>query len=355
MNDTNNTCFVTGGAGFIGSAIANKLLDLFSQVVVIDIMHPQIHKSPDRPADMPVDIHFIHGDVTDKFMWDNLLGKFKPKIIIHLAAETGTGQSLTESSRHSHTNVCGTTEMLDALVRHDAIPQQIILASSRAVYGEGSWLDKTRNNIFYPGQRTHSMLADAQWDFPNAKSLPSNSLITETHPVSIYGATKLAQEHLLSSWSASFGVDLVVLRLQNVYGPGQSLINSYTGILSLFCRLARNGESIPLYEDGEMLRDFILIDDVAKAILQAIINPPKNNQKPYDIGTGIATSIAEIAKSIATKYNAPMPYVCGKFRNGDVRHASCNIDAAQSDLKWSPHFSTEIGLSHLIEWIESQY
>lgn len=351
--DNSNICIVTGGAGFIGTAIAEPLVKAFSRVIIIDIMHPQIHQTTGRPITLPASAEFIHGDVTDPNMWDSLLPSANPKIIIHLAAETGTGQSLTESARHSHTNVCGTAIMLDALVRHETIPQRIILASSRAVYGEGAW--RTQNGqITYPGQRTREQLKQEKWDFPNAISLPSSAASTQTAPVSVYGATKLAQEHLLASWASAFGADLKILRLQNVYGPGQSLINSYTGILSLFCRLARDGKSIPLYEDGEMLRDFILIDDVATAIVLASEqNVPSS--LPYDIGTGKAISIAEMARQIAAFYNAPAPHVCGKYRYGDVRHAACTIEDSTVELGWQPRYTTEQGLAKLIKWVESQF
>lgn len=353
-NVTDNICIVTGGAGFIGAAIAEGLLERFSRVIIIDIMHPQIHKTPERPSILPLKIEFIVGDVTEFQMWDSLLSGLKPTTIIHLAAETGTGQSLTESARHSHTNVCGTTVMLDALVRHDAIPQRVILASSRAVYGEGAWLRSSDGQIIYPGQRTREMLIRGDWDFPGATPLPTCATRTQPAPVSVYGATKLAQEHLLASWASSFGVDLTILRLQNVYGPGQSLINSYTGILSLFCRVARDGGSIPLYEDGEMLRDFVLIDDVAAVILLAS-DQQNTASLPYDIGTGKAISIAEIARQIAAFYKAPAPHVCSQYRYGDVRHAVCNIERVTTELGWRPRYTTEQGLVALITWIETQF
>lgn len=345
-------CIVTGGAGFIGTAIAEGLRARFARVIVIDLLHPQIHKTAERPAGLHADIEFIHGDVTDAGMWDALLPGAKPATVVHLAAETGTGQSLTELARHSHTNVCGTAVMLDAFVRHEAIPQRIVLTSSRAVYGEGAWR-RQDGVIMHPGQRTREQLRLAQWDFPGATALPSNAATTQPAPVSVYGATKLAQEHLLSSWASAFGAELTILRLQNVYGPGQSLINSYTGILSLFCRLAREGESIPLYEDGEMLRDFVLIDDVAAAILRAV-DRQTAPAMPQDIGTGKPTSIAEMARHIAAFYGAPAPHVCGKYRYGDVRHAACDIEATMAELGWQPRYKTEQGLEVLIAWVNTQ-
>ena len=154
-----------------------------------------------------------------------------------------------------------TTRMLDALARSHFLPERIILASTRAIYGEGAWRNNDTGDIIYPGQRSRSQLERREWDFPGLSFLPFAALSTEPRPTSIYGATKLAQEHILRAWALSFGTKVVILRLQNVYGPGQSLINSYTGIVSLFARLARAHKSIPIYEDGQMLRDFVFIDD----------------------------------------------------------------------------------------------
>jgi dTDP-L-rhamnose 4-epimerase len=348
----NRLCVVTGGAGFIGTAIAPGLADRFDRLIIIDILHSQIHGAATHPASLPQGAGFIRADITEPATWDDLLSDAHPAVIIHLAAETGTGQSLTESARHSHTNVCGTAVMLDALARHNKIPDRILLASSRAIYGEGAWRAPD-GAATYPGQRSRAQLNAGQWDFPGLSAIPSQAANTPPQPVSVYGATKLAQEHLLTAWASAFGADAAILRLQNVYGPGQSLINSYTGILALFCRIARAGNSIPLYEDGQMLRDFVLIDDVAAAILAAI-----DNSSPtagiFDVGTGAAVSIAAVAAKIAALYNAPPPHICAKFRFGDVRHAACAIGATTAALGWQPRHTVDAGLARLTEWIETQ-
>ena len=258
------TCLVTGGAGFIGTAMSPLLAERFARVVAVDSLHPQIHPSAERPADLHASVELVVGDVTEAGTWERVLADVRPDVVVHLAAETGTGQSLAEASRHALTNVVGTTRMFDAMLAHDALPRRIVLASSRAVYGEGAWR-ASGGEVFHPGQRTAEILERAEWDFPDAAPIAMSAATTRPAPVSVYGATKLAQENLLTSWAQSVHVEPVILRLQNVYGPGQSLINPYTGIMSLFCRLAKAGESIPLYEDGQVRRDFVLIDDVARA------------------------------------------------------------------------------------------
>jgi dTDP-L-rhamnose 4-epimerase len=349
---TNEICIVTGGGGFIGCALSGELVKRFGRVVVLDKLHPQIHAVPVRPAALHSAVEFRRADITVSAEWDALLAVTRPRVIVHLAAETGTGQSLTEASRHAHENVLGTAVMLDALSRHNQVPEQIVLSSSRAIYGEGAWL-RPGGLRFYPGQRAREQLARGEWDFPGSEPLPFAAADTEPRPTSVYGATKLAQEHVLESWALAYGAKLTICRLQNVYGPGQSLINSYTGILTLFARYAREGTSIPLYEDGLMRRDFIYIDDIADALLAAIDVAPSGTTR-FDVGTGKTASISDVAEIIARRYGAPEPHVCGAYRHGDVRHASCDISATMRELSWTPQWPLERGLHSLCAWIDAQ-
>lgn len=346
------TCIVTGGAGFIGCALSGGLVDRFGRVVVIDKLHPQIHATPVRPAALHSAAGFHRADITDRAVWDDILAVARPDVVVHLAAETGTGQSLTEASRHAYENVVGTAVMLDALSGHNCVPEQILLSSSRAVYGEGAWR-RADGSVFYAGQRDRDQLARGEWDFGDAEPLPFVAGQTEPRPTSIYGATKLAQENILESWARAFGSKLTICRLQNVYGPGQSLINSYTGILSLFARLAREGKSIPLYEDGRMKRDFVYIDDIASAMLAAIDVAPAGTRR-FDVGDGDTATIARVAEIIARYYGAPKPHVSGSYRHGDVRHASCDISPTISALSWTPQWQLERGLGALCHWIGAQ-
>ena len=348
-----HTCLVTGGAGFIGCAISSKLADSFERVVAFDSMHPQIHATRERPDRLASSVDLVVGDVTSRDDWDRLLANVKPDVVIHLAAETGTGQSLTEGTRHAAVNVVGTTQMLDAFVRHACMPRRVVLTSSRAVYGEGAWQDQS-GAISYPGQRSRAQLEAGIWDFPGMRCLPFESTRTEPRPTSIYGATKLTQEMILGAWALSFGVEVGLLRLQNVYGPGQSLSNPYTGIVSLFSQLARAGKSIPLYEDGEIVRDFVFIEDVADAIHRITVIEKIPSAAAYDVGSNEATTIRELASLIARIYDAPQPVVNGAFRNGDVRAASCDIARTREHLQWQPAWGVERGVAELCRWIDGQ-
>ena len=345
-------CLVTGGAGFIGCAISALLKNQFDRVIALDNMHPQVHPTSQRPATLDPAVELVIGDVTETATWDSLLAGFQPDVIIHLAAETGTGQSLTEGTRHANVNVVGTTRMLDALVAHQCIPKRVVLTSSRAVYGEGAWVDG-QGHISYPGQRSRAQLEAGLWDFPGLKCLPFEATRTEPRPTSIYGATKLTQEMILNAWALSFGVEVGLLRLQNVYGPGQSLTNPYTGIVSLFSRMAKAGKTIPLYEDGEIVRDFVFIDDVARAVAHMATGTVPSNIA-YDIGSGEATTIAQLARMIATIYGAPEPKINGAFRNGDVRSASADITRARMELGWLPEWNVQSGVEALCTWIDQQ-
>jgi dTDP-L-rhamnose 4-epimerase len=343
---------VTGGAGFIGSALSHQLVDHDLPFVAFDNLHPQIHETRDRPDSLSSAAELFVGDVCVGEDWERFLALYEPVIVVHLAAETGTGQSLTESTRHAEVNVVGTAQMLDAFSRHSIKPARIVLSSSRAIYGEGAWR-KDGGEVFYPGQRNAAMLERGEWDFAGAKALPFDARETQANPTSVYGATKLAQEHVLASWCRSFQIPYAILRLQNVYGPGQSLNNPYTGIVPLFSRLARDGKSIPLYEDGAMLRDFVYIDDVAAAIRLAM-TAPAAIEEPLDIGTGSSISIGELAAIVSRRYGAPAPHVCGLFRNGDVRHAACQPQAAISALDWHPLTMAPEGIPMLCQWLDAE-
>ena len=322
---------LTGGAGFIGSGVATRLVEAGVDVTVVDVLHPQVHADDGRPTSLPDAVTFLPFDVTTPTTWDALLRLHRPDVVVHLAAETGTGQSLREGSRHCHANVLGTSQMLDAFTRAEFVPKHIVVPSSRAVYGEGEWeLDGQR---YLPGTRRHEDLAAARWDPPSedgraGHALPSRARLTPPTPTSVYGATKLAQEHICTAWAAAMGSAVSILRFQNVYGVGQSLTNPYTGVLTLFTRLAVAGNLIEVYEDGQILRDFVYIDDVVDAVIRTIDRPPADVRR-VDIGSGAPRTLLSVAEMIAGITGAKRPVVTGAFRDGDVRAACCSIEDAR--------------------------
>ncbi|MGD9795687.1 MAG: NAD-dependent epimerase/dehydratase family protein [Acidimicrobiia bacterium] len=345
---------VTGGAGFIGSRLCARLAADGWDVVAADVLHPQVH--PDRvlPPEFPDGCEFVPFDVAIADPWEPLLRRAQPDCIVHLAAETGTGQSLSEASRHASVNVLGTTRMLDAAYRLSERPRHFVLTSSRAVYGDGAWASAD-GTVSYPGTRTPASLRAGQWDHvaPDGGALTALASIagtTQTHPTNVYAATKLAQEHILESWCAATETALSILRLQNVYGPGQSITNSYTGVLTFFARAAIAHDVIDVYEDGEIIRDFVFVGDVVDALAAAVSSPPAT-KRLLDIGSGAATTIAAAAKLMADAAGAPAPKVSGRFREGDVRAASCSIDAARADLGYAPATDLATGVGQLLSWV----
>ncbi len=346
---------LTGGAGFIGSRLAERLVGGPRRVIAIDNMHPQVHATPSRPSNLPSEVELIVADVADREFWDNFLSRFRPKEIVHLAAETGTGQSLTESTRHSYANVVGTTQMLDGLARHKVIPDHIVLTSSRAVYGEGAWRSAA-GTTFYPSLRDHATLSKGIWsilgaDGEAATPIEHCAATMFPKPSSVYGATKLAQEQIVASWASAMGVPATVFRFQNVYGPGQSPYNAYTGIITLFHRIARQAGTIEVYEDGLIGRDFVYVDDVVDSCVAALLQPP-TSIRYLDVGTGQATTILAAANLIAALHGAPQPIISGKFRDGDIRWAVAETRHLASELGVSCDTSfADYGAQRVGDWL----
>jgi dTDP-L-rhamnose 4-epimerase len=348
---------ITGGAGFIGSRLARRLLEQGDHVVVADVLHPQVHQQAGWPADLPDDVEAHPVDVTSPRQCDALLRLCRPDVIVHLAAETGTGQSLLESSRHAEVNVLGTATLLDACSRVSHAPERFVLASSRAVYGEGRWVAQDGATA-YALPRDAERLAADRWNpelegssSAAAAPLPHAAASTEPRPSNVYAATKLAQEHLLGAWCAAMGSALSILRLQNVYGPGQALGNPYTGVLVHFAQRVLAGEAIEVYEDGEIVRDFVFVQDVVSALCSAAAaDAPR--RLLADIGSGEPLTLLEVATSLARAGDAPEPAVSGAYRLGDVRAASADLTHAISTIGYAPSTSLIDGVDALLAWIE---
>ncbi len=341
-----STVLVTGGCGFIGTGVVRRLVADGHTVVVADHLHPQVHPDTSAVEALPAGVIHHAVDVTHAPSLDSIVRIHRPEIVVHLAAETGTGQSLTEASRHGMVNVVGTTNLLDSCTRAGHVPTSIVLTSSRAVYGEGAWIDEADGSVFYPGQRVPEDLDAELWNPRSPSGAPSRPVaneadVTEPRPTNVYAATKLAQEHLLTSWCTAMRSSAHILRLQNVYGPGQSPTNSYTGVLTYFAVRATAGLPIEVFEDGDIGRDFVFIDDVVDEVVRAAERSDGNSL--VDVGSGQRSTIESAAHIIAAAAGAPSPVVTGAYRLGDVRSAWAASNAGR------PRTPLDIGLRELVD------
>ena len=352
---------ITGGAGFIGSNIALKLAAQGFNVTVFDCLDPQIHgtepeKSSPLYRSIEGKVRFVKGSVTDREAFTSVIEG--QDAVVHLAAGTGTGQSMYDIEKYVSTNVGGTALLLDILTNVPNKVKKVVLSSSRAVYGEGKY-KCAKCGIVYPKPRKDEDMqkGDFECKCPICGG-PVELLLTtedsELSPSSVYGITKQTQEQLVRTVCASIGIDSVIFRYQNVYGAGQSLSNPYTGILSIFSTIIKNHNKINLFEDGQETRDFVYIDDVADATILGLLKDSGNGHT-FNVGTGELTTVETVAKTLMAKYGVQVPCkITGNYRLGDIRHNHADISAAQTLLGYQPKISFDRGMEIFTSWVNTQ-
>jgi dTDP-L-rhamnose 4-epimerase len=349
---------ISGGAGFIGCHLTRRLLKEGWSVTILDNFLPQVHGAEQRlPKDLEGKVELLVGDVRDPAAWRKALPG--SDVVVHLAAETGTGQSMYEIARYEEVNIHGTALLLDEIAHlSEKSVKKVVLASSRAVYGEGRY-HCPAHGIFHPAARKLADLELGIFDplCPVCQK-PCQPLATgedcPAQPVSIYGFTKHAQEMMVQLASQAQGFQAGCLRYQNVFGPGQSLKNPYTGILSIFSGLAKIGQEINIFEDGLESRDFVYIDDVIEATWQCLTRDLKGCEV-FNIGSGKATTVIEVARLINRYFGDQSSLrVSGEFRQGDIRHNSADLSRAGLRLGFSPAWSFEDGLKLFLDWADQQ-
>lgn len=353
---------VTGGAGFIGSNLSLKLLSKGYEVTILDNLSKQIHgANPDKTSPLYNSIknkvHFIEGSVTNREDWLKAIDSVD--CIVHLAAETGTGQSMYEIEKYVGVNIGGTALMLDILTNTNHTVKKVVVAESRAIYGEGRYYSKELNQFVYPTERSEAAMRAGDFEVKYKGCDSPLKLVGTTedsmiHPTSVYGITKQVQGQLVHLVCPSIGIASVSYRYQNVYGPGQSLSNPYTGILSIFSTRIRNGNGINIFEDGKETRDFVYIDDVVDATILGIEKEEANGHV-FNVGTGVATDVLTVARTLIEKYEIDVPVtISGNFRLGDIRHNYADIIAARTILGFEPKWSFSDGIGEFVKWVNEQ-
>ena len=354
---------ITGGAGFIGSNLALALLKKGHQVTVLDNLSEQIHgKDPEKTSSLYLSIkdkvQFIKGTVACRETLREAIAD--NTVIVHLAAETGTGQSMYEIQHYTDINIGATALLLDILTNEKHSVKKVVIASSRAIYGEGKYYNKTKNTFVYPLQRTDEDMQKGDFEVKDPQNHSDKLELVATtedsiiHPTSVYGITKQVQEQLVMTVCPTIGIAGVAFRYQNVYGPGQSLKNPYTGILSIFSTQIKNGNGINIFEDGKETRDFVFISDVVDATVLGIEKETANNQV-FNVGTGVATDVISVATELSNNYGIQVPItISGNYRLGDIRHNYADITKARQLLGFEPKISFKEGLKQFTDWVNTQ-
>lgn len=351
---------ISGGAGFIGSSLALKLLDKGHDVVLLDNLSRQIH-GEDPNLSYTYNLvknraSFIQGDVRNYEDWKK--GIKNTEIIVHLAAETGTGQSMYEINKYVDVNIAGTAKMLEIIANEKNKVRKVVVASSRAVYGEGKYTC-SEHGVVYPGSRSENDMSKGDFEVKcsfcdkTVELLPTDE-DSKLQPTSVYGYTKQAQEELCMVVGKSINIPIVAFRFQNVYGPGQSLKNPYTGILSIFSTRIKNGNDLNIFEDGHETRDFVYIDDVINAVILGIESEQGNFQS-FNVGSGEKIDVLTVAKTLVCKYAKHVEInISGNFRLGDIRHNLADLTKINKLLGYKPKIKFKEGISNFINWVENQ-
>jgi len=355
---------ITGGAGFIGKRLALSLRNAGHGVAVFDNLHPQVHPDPEGAvAELKqAGARFTQGDVLDGGALTKSIIVAKADIVIHLAAETGTGQSYDLPVHYCDVNVTGTARLIEAIraARTEGVDVgRVILAGSRAIYGEGAGRDVDGREVTAV-PRLSTNLATGDFAPKDAEGRPlepiaSRASTTVPAPASIYASTKLMQEYLLRQGLEQSGVETAILRLQNVYGAGQSLHNPYTGVLSIFAQQLLEGKTLNIYEDGKIVRDFVYVSDVVSAF-HRLCELERVPHETVDVGSGKGASILEVARMMinALGLDGERLTISGQFRPGDVRHAVADIALAKHALNWAPNITLNEGITSLVSWAQEE-
>jgi len=345
---------ITGGAGFIGSHLADELLNAGYEVRALDSLVPQVHEQRSRPTYLDDDVELIVGDVRNRDVVTRALHGVSA--VVHLAALVGVGQSMYRIADYTSTNVVGTATLLEALIERPV--ERLIVASSMSVYGEGLYRTSD-GRLIGDAQRKLDGLADGKWEptGPDGETLEPVATPETKMPSlqSIYALSKFDQERMSLLVGDAYRIPTVAMRFFNVYGPRQALSNPYTGVLAIFASRLLNRRAPVVYEDGLQRRDFVSVYDVARALRLALESPAAAGEV-FNVGSGQSYSVLEIAQRMAAALDVDdiAAQVTGSYRVGDIRHCFADISRARQILGYEPHMEFEAGLLELASWLSGQ-
>jgi dTDP-L-rhamnose 4-epimerase len=345
---------ITGGAGFIGSHVADALLARGYRVRALDTLTPQVHPGSTRPDYLAQDVELVVGDVRDPHAVRRAL--IDVDRVIHLAARVGVGQSMYEIGEYVSVNSLGTATLLQAVL--DRPVEQILVASSMSVYGEGMYVDGDGRPAV-ARERTRAKLAAREWEPLGDDGQALTPVATpETKPpslASIYALNKFEQERSTLLFGRAYEIPTVALRFFNVYGPHQALSNPYTGVLAIFASRVINDKPPMIFEDGQQRRDFVSVKDVAMACALALEHTEIASEV-INVGSGTSVTVCDIARRLADILGKQHiePEVTGEYRMGDIRHCFADVGKAARMLGFEPAVSLEDGMRELAEWLEGQ-
>ncbi len=347
---------ITGGAGFVGSHLADGLLAAGHNVRILDDLTPQVH--PSGPPDyLSADAELVVGDVRDPNRLKAALEGVD--VVYHFAATVGVGQSMYEIARYMSVNTQGTAELLQAILDNKTPLQKLVVASSMSIYGEGRYVCSDCGQSAAPPVRSTAQLKSGKWDLPCGhcggllKPVPTD----EAKPSeinSMYALSKRDQEELCLIYGRTYGLPVTALRFFNIYGTRQALSNPYTGVAAIFAARMLNDQAPLVFEDGEQMRDFVSVHDIVRANLLAMERPQSNDQV-INIGCGKPISIRSVAEILARSLGKDLePIITNKYRAGDIRHCYADLTRARTLLGYEPQVSYEEGFRELAEWLGSQ-
>jgi len=346
---------ITGGAGFVGSHLADALVSAGHNVRVFDNLTPQVH-GDQLPGYLSAEAELIKGDMRDADAVHRALEGID--VVFHLAAAVGVGQSMYEISHYMGANTQGTAVLLQAFLERKNRVQKLVVASSMSIYGEGKYLCAQCGDMA-PATRSAEQLKARQWEVfcPQCGEVLTPIPTDESKPVqcsSIYALSKKDQEEMCLLYGRTYGLPVVAFRYFNIYGPRQALSNPYTGVAAIFAARLLNGNHPLVFEDGKQMRDFVSVHDAVRANLLAMERSEADG-RALNIGSGEAISIREVAMALSSALEIYIPAeLTGKYRAGDIRHCFGDISAARTLLGYQPAVRFAEGLKELVGWLRSQ-